>query len=138
LSSKVVAALRGGIRNGTYPPGSSAPSEEELAAEHSVSRAVVREAFAELEESGEVINRPGRRRRFADSAPSEDSRYESIAAEIRSLIANGTYVTGQPLPSQSALGREYGASRVTIRASLALLEAEGAIKRNAKNVRCVA
>lgn len=138
LSSKVVAALRDGIRNGAYAPGSSAPSEEELATEHGVSRSVVRDAFAELEESGEVINRPGRRRRFADSAPPDDSRYESIAAEIRSRIANGTYVAGQPLPSQSALGREYSASRVTIRASLALLEAEGIIKRNAKNIRCVA
>lgn len=138
LSSKVVAALREGIQSGKYSPGTSTPSEGELSTEHGVSRFVIREAFAELEQSGEVINRPGRRRRFADSTPPEDSRYENIAARIRSRIARGEYATGQSLPSESTLAREYDASRVTIRASLALLEAEGTIKRNAKNVRCVA
>lgn len=45
---------------GEFPIGERLPSENQLGTEHGVSRAVVREALAQLRADGVAITRPGR------------------------------------------------------------------------------
>lgn len=54
-------------------------------------------------------------------------RYQQIAEELRTRLANGEFGPGELLPSESSLGATYDASRVTIRKALELLKAEGSI-----------
>ncbi len=51
-------------------------------------------------------------------------RYQIIAEALRRRIADGEFVGGRVLPSESDLSDQYGASRVTIRRSLEVLRAE--------------
>ncbi|MCQ8783073.1 FadR/GntR family transcriptional regulator [Mangrovibrevibacter kandeliae] len=53
-----VAALARAIVDGRYPDGSTLPREQDLGAEFSVSRTVVREALKTLESKGVVRSRP--------------------------------------------------------------------------------
>ncbi|KHE71836.1 GntR family transcriptional regulator [Halobacillus sp. BBL2006] len=55
------------------------------------------------------------------------SLYHSIKDNLLELIKNGTYEVGSQLPTESALGKEFGVSRTTIRLALQQLEAEGLI-----------
>ncbi len=48
---------------------------------------------------------------------------------VRDGIQNGRYATGKALPSEGELARLFGVSRITVRAALATLEAEGLIER---------
>ncbi|MFE5341232.1 FadR/GntR family transcriptional regulator [Isoptericola sp. NPDC056578] len=59
LSGALVAALRARIVDGGIAPGEKLPSETALAAEHQVSRTVVREAIARLNLEGLVHTRRG-------------------------------------------------------------------------------
>ncbi|SKC74766.1 FadR/GntR family transcriptional regulator [Krasilnikoviella flava] len=59
LSGALVAALRARIVDGDIAPGEKLPSETALAAEHQVSRTVVREAIARLNLEGLVHTRRG-------------------------------------------------------------------------------
>ncbi|MGL5811398.1 MAG: FadR/GntR family transcriptional regulator, partial [Nocardioides sp.] len=55
-----VERLGTAIRLGVFPPGSSLPTERELADRLGVSRATLREAMAALREAGLVETRRGR------------------------------------------------------------------------------
>jgi GntR family transcriptional repressor for pyruvate dehydrogenase complex len=59
LSEQVVRLLEARIGAGSLPPGARLPTERELCAEFSVSRAVVREAIARLRGDGYVETRQG-------------------------------------------------------------------------------
>jgi GntR family transcriptional regulator len=54
-------------------------------------------------------------------------RYQQIAEHLRGRIDGGEFATGGVLPSEAALGEEYGASRVTVRKALELLRDEGLV-----------
>lgn len=54
--------------------------------------------------------------------------YHQIADALRSRVSSGELATGEVLPSESALGQEFGVSRTTVRRALAELEAERLIK----------
>lgn len=54
-------------------------------------------------------------------------RYRDIAADIRRRIAENRYGPDRVLPSEAALSRDYGASRVTVRRALESLREEGLI-----------
>ena len=54
-------------------------------------------------------------------------RYHQIAAALRDRITSGELAPGTVLPSESALGAEHGASRVTIRKALEVLRADGLV-----------
>jgi GntR family transcriptional repressor for pyruvate dehydrogenase complex len=56
------------------------------------------------------------------------SRYEDVAQQIRTQIANGTIVAGERLPVESALAANFGVSRSTIREALRVLGSEGLIR----------
>jgi GntR family transcriptional regulator len=54
-------------------------------------------------------------------------RYLELADALRARLAVGNHAAGGALPSESALGREYAVSRVTVRRALELLRAEGLV-----------
>ena len=58
----VAMRLRRAISDGTYPPGSRLPSENELAAQHGVARSTIRHALSMLAEDGLVASHQGARR----------------------------------------------------------------------------
>ena len=59
LAQRLVAHFSERIRDGSFKPGSKLPTEYEIMREHSVSRAVVREAISQLQAAGQVQARQG-------------------------------------------------------------------------------
>lgn len=59
LPSQVAGFIRQEIVRGELKPGDQLPTEQELASEHGVSRAVLREAIAKLRHEGLVVSRQG-------------------------------------------------------------------------------
>ncbi|NJD60569.1 MAG: hypothetical protein C3F13_08595 [Anaerolineales bacterium] len=59
LSSQILTILIEQIRNGTFPPETPLPPENQLAANYKVSRATIRSAFDRLEAMGLIIRRQG-------------------------------------------------------------------------------
>ncbi len=55
-------------------------------------------------------------------------RYQQIAEDLRSRLADGEFTDGRLLPSESDLSASYEASRVTIRRALEQLRAEGLVE----------
>lgn len=55
------------------------------------------------------------------------SRYQQIAAELRSAILRGDIAPGETIPHQLDLCETYGVSRWTVRQAVALLEQEGLV-----------
>ena len=55
-------------------------------------------------------------------------RYQQIAEALRTRVLAGEFVAGRLLPSESTLGVEFGASRVTIRRALDTLREEGLLQ----------
>lgn len=53
---------------------------------------------------------------------------QKIAAELRNLITNSTYSSGDKLPSENELCKQFGVSRSTVRSALKQLEALGLIE----------
>lgn len=51
-------------------------------------------------------------------------KYQSIAEALRGRIAAGEFAAGRLLPSEAELGRDYAASRMTVRRALEALRAE--------------
>jgi DNA-binding GntR family transcriptional regulator len=107
LYERVVRGIRDAIADGRLAPGTSLPSEAELAAEYGVGRKTVRQALAELERAGDIINRPGRRRQVTGVEQAHDALYEKIAVRLADDFARGTYSAGTAVPSESALCRQY-------------------------------
>ncbi len=134
---RVLDEIRTAIGSGRYSPGSALPPETALAAAFNASRYAVREALAELERSGEIINRPGRRRQVAGNATSQDALYEQVIAAIRNDVQEGRIPPGTVLQSESALCAKYRTSRVTVRRALADLELRGVLIRNKNGRRVV-
>lgn len=50
-----------------------------------------------------------------------------LAGDLRERILSGALAVGDPVPSEAALGQEFGASRGTVRQALATLRSEGLI-----------
>ncbi len=55
--------------------------------------------------------------------------YQQLAERLRRQIADGDYRIGDRLPSEDALGEEFGVSRVTVRAALDQLSTAGLLQR---------
>ncbi|MDD4851179.1 MAG: GntR family transcriptional regulator [Gemmiger sp.] len=56
-------------------------------------------------------------------------KYQALAEQLRTGIAEGRYPAGEKLPSENELVARCGLSRQTVRQALALLEQEGRIQR---------
>jgi GntR family transcriptional regulator len=52
---------------------------------------------------------------------------DQLAHELRGAILRGDYETATPLPSETQLAQTFGVSRITVRAAVAALRAEGLI-----------
>ena len=59
LSSQILGILVEQIRNGSFPPDTPLPPENQLASNYKVSRATIRSAFDRLEAMGLIIRRQG-------------------------------------------------------------------------------
>jgi DNA-binding FadR family transcriptional regulator len=57
--------------------------------------------------------------------PPEVAGYRQLAALIRAEITSGRLQPGQKLPSEASLQQQYGLARMTVRAAVRLLRAEG-------------
>lgn len=55
------------------------------------------------------------------------TRYQTIADEVRVRLESGEFAAGRLLPSESELSGEYDASRVTVRRALEVLREEGLV-----------
>ena len=51
--------------------------------------------------------------------------YQKIIEDIKSKIANGSYITGQKIPGEIALMEEYNVSRITVRRAISALSDDG-------------
>jgi len=60
-------------------------------------------------------------------AGTREIRYRVIADELRRRVNDGSYAAGRLLPSESDLGSEFEASRVTVRRALETLRDEGLV-----------
>ncbi|MEV4501129.1 GntR family transcriptional regulator [Streptomyces klenkii] len=56
-------------------------------------------------------------------------RYQTIAEDLRQLIAAGNWRAGEQLPAETELASLYRASRPTLRSALDLLQAEGLVEK---------
>lgn len=56
-------------------------------------------------------------------------KYKALAQILRNALLDGTYQSGDTLPTEQALARDYACSRQTVRQAIALLENEGLIIR---------
>lgn len=54
--------------------------------------------------------------------------YEQVADQLRELIVSGSLAPGERLPVESALARDFGVSRATIREALRVLAAQGLVR----------
>jgi len=78
LADQVYQLVLEGISDGTYPPGSMLPSENQLAEQYQVSRPTIRAAFARLAERGYVERRRGIGTRVADAPSIVNPLYQFI------------------------------------------------------------
>ncbi len=58
-----------------------------------------------------------------------NTRYEEVAKRLLKDIEDGLYVVGSLLPTENELSAQFGVSRQTVRAALALLQERGYISR---------
>ena len=127
---RIAGTLRQRIADSVYSPGALMPSEAALSEEFGVARNTVRRALAELADAGLIETLPGRGRivRPPEGSSGAPVLYRRIAGDLAASIAAGALVAGDSLPSEADLARRYHASRGTVRAALADLDARGLIE----------
>jgi len=130
--------IRADIVSGMHSAGTELPSEADLVAATGFSRYSVREALAELERIGVLVNRPGRRRQVASDYEASTARYEQVVAAIRDDVQRGRLISGARMPTELALCERFDMSRVTVRRALAELENAGDLVRDEAGRRIVA
>ena len=66
------------------------------------------------------------------------SKYQKLAQDLRKSITDGRWGVGQLLPTESQMCLHYGVSRITVRAAVAALGAQGLVsKRSGVGTRVV-
>lgn len=99
LADQVYEIIVNGISNGTYPPGSLLPSENQLAERFNVSRPTIRAAFARLVERGYVRRQRGVGTFVADSPSIVNPLYQLLDVQER-ISARGFAPGFQQLKSE--------------------------------------
>lgn len=92
LADQVYEIIVNGISNGTYPPGSLLPSENQLAERFNVSRPTIRAAFARLVERGYVNRQRGVGTFVADSPSIVNPLYHLL--DVQERIAARGFIPG--------------------------------------------
>jgi len=121
---KITNVIRERITTGELAPGASVPSEAALCEEFTVFRNTVRRALGALENEGLIETLPGAGRIVRSGTPAQYA-YQRIFTDIRGRIEKRRLTPGDILPSEAAIGAEYGVSRGTVRAALAVLANAG-------------
>lgn len=108
LYHRIYTVIRQRIVDGTLPPGSRLPPEDELAAEFDVSRATIRQAVGELVQAGMVSRRQGRGTFVLDGSQEgfgqvfRGSLADLIGEVSRTKIRQVSLQHGTQLPTQVA------------------------------------
>lgn len=95
MSERIASALRDGIADGTYQPGTLLPSVRTLAAGHGVSDEPVRRALRALAGEGLVVSEPGRGVRVTPTAAATptpvtvEERIAQLERRVADHVANG-------------------------------------------------
>jgi GntR family transcriptional regulator of arabinose operon len=63
--------------------------------------------------------------------PSSQPKYQHVFEELRREIVSGKYLPGQKLPSEAALEKRFGTSRITVGRAVGDLRREGLVERRA-------
>jgi GntR family transcriptional regulator / MocR family aminotransferase len=101
LHEQIEQELRGAIRSGRLAPGTRLPSTRGLAAELSVSRGVVSEAYGQLAAEGYLVTSQGAPVRVAGAVRATDAR-----PSARSLVRAPAYDFHPGLPDVAGFPRE--------------------------------
>ncbi|MFI6812150.1 GntR family transcriptional regulator [Nonomuraea sp. NPDC050328] len=128
LYLQIVAELRERVRE--LAPGCPVASEAEIRREFGVARATARKAIHVLRAEGLVhtVRGKGAFAGHPGQAPLQHRRvllYQRIAADIADQIRAGALPPRRPIPSESALTRQYGTARETVRRAMAVLRGSG-------------
>ncbi|UBU15503.1 GntR family transcriptional regulator [Nonomuraea gerenzanensis] len=110
--------------------GHPIPSEAEIQEEFGVARTTARRAVHVLREEGLVYTVQGEGAFVGP--PSEAPRkkrkvpfYQQIATDLAGQIKAGKYAPRRPIPGETALVKQYGVARETVRRAMALLREQG-------------
>lgn len=110
--------------------GHPVPSEAEIQQEFGVARTTARRAVNLLREEGLVYTVQGEGSFVGPpaGAPRQKRKmpiYQQIAAEVSGQIKAGEFLPRRPIPGETALVKQYGVARETVRRAMALLREQG-------------
>jgi DNA-binding FadR family transcriptional regulator len=105
---QVAEIVTDAVLAGEHPPGSTLPSERDLARQLGVNRTSLRQALARLEQAGLVASRQGIGTVVLDPLEATDG-----AVVLRALVAAGPEVVGEVLEVRQALASLAGRSAAT-------------------------
>jgi GntR family transcriptional regulator, transcriptional repressor for pyruvate dehydrogenase complex len=66
------------------------------------------------------------------------SAYQVVSRELRRMILSGALKTGDQLPTETLLAKQFGVNRSTVREGIRQLENEGLVRRESRKRLCVA
>ena len=126
---QIADQLRRSIAHGELGPGDTVPSELRLAELHSVSRGTARSALALLVDEGLIEVVPGQGRRVVGSGAGglPATEWGRVASALRDRLDAGEFAADAPMPSEAALGAEFGVSRNTVRRAYRHLVDQGVV-----------
>jgi DNA-binding GntR family transcriptional regulator len=110
--------------------GHPVPSEADIQQEFGVARTTARRAIHVLREEGLIYTVQGEGAFVGtpEEAPRKKRKvpiYQQIAADIAEQIKAGEFQPRRPIPAESALLKQYGVARETVRRAMALLREQG-------------
>jgi DNA-binding GntR family transcriptional regulator len=114
------------------------PTEADFVAATGFTRYEIHAALTVLERNDEVVHRPGRRRFVPGESAPPTTLYEQVANAIRDDIRCGRLAVAARIPTEMALVKRFGVSRVTVVRALLELERAGVLARDRNNRRVVA
>ncbi|WP_245765674.1 GntR family transcriptional regulator [Nonomuraea jiangxiensis] len=110
--------------------GHPVPSEAEIQQEFGVARTTARRAVRVLREEGLVYTVQGEGAFVGPSTEAPRQRrktplYQQIATDISNQIQSGKLLPRRPIPGETALVKQHGVARETVRRAMALLREQG-------------
>ncbi len=109
LADQIYKMVLQSISDGTYPPGSMLPSENQLAERYQVSRPTIRTAFARLADRGYVIRRRGVGTLVAESPSIVNPLYQFIdifeRISSRGLIPGFKQISAEIIPVDETISK---------------------------------
>ncbi|NJP94465.1 GntR family transcriptional regulator [Nonomuraea sp. FMUSA5-5] len=125
---QIAAILRERVAG--LPAGEPIPSEAEIQEEFGVARTTARRAVHVLREEGLIYTVQGEGAFVGPStgAPRKQRKvplYQQIASDLTEQIKAGKYQPRRPIPGETALVKQYGVARETVRRAMALLRERG-------------